>query len=197
MDVVRVFETRVSDRESGASLSCLSLLRSDWKDAKGPHWTAGDVAGSFTGDLGLDVIESFGPSALPFGVMGLLTSENADEFRAFAETGRMTNPREFFAQVDPAGLYEFAEYVVYAPLVTFEASPPVVGSLATIAGTAGTVGLGGTVGFAAVGVTPLVFLAVPAGIIVVGVAAAVSQGLRYHILRWMGVPDGDGNDESD
>jgi hypothetical protein len=37
--------------------------------------------------------------------------------------------------------------------------------------------------------SPLLFIYVPAGIIVVGVAAAFNEGLRYHIRRLMRVPD--------
>jgi hypothetical protein len=37
--------------------------------------------------------------------------------------------------------------------------------------------------------SPLLFVTVPAGIIVVGVAAAFTEGLRHHIRRAMRVPD--------
>lgn len=81
--------------------------------------------------------------------------------------------------------------MTYAPVVPFESSPLDAKSLAEIA-TASGGGATAAVGYAATG-DLLVLLVVPAAIILCGAARGVGQalniGLRYHLLRQMGVPD--------
>lgn len=86
---------------------------------------------------------------------------------------------------------QFAQHLAFAPIVPFENSPLAPKSLAEILVAAGT-SAGGAVGVLNTG-EPLVVLAVPAGIIIIGAARGISDGLRIglrsKVLKWMGVDD--------
>jgi hypothetical protein len=100
-------------------------------------------------------------------------------------------PREWYDWLDAQrrdnDFYRFAEYASYADLIPFEASPLDLRSLASIATAASPLGIGVAVAFAVFGSSPLLLVAVPAGMIVCGAAAGVSraleQGLRHRMLE--------------
>jgi hypothetical protein len=77
-------------------------------------------------------------------------------------------------------VFQFAEYVAFADVVPFESSPLALTSLAAIATKAakgGPVVLGTVTAFVAVGATPLLVLAVPAGIVLCGGAISFGKWL--------------------
>ncbi len=83
---------------------------------------------------------------------------------------------------------EFAEQLCNQPLVPYEESPLQVKSLATIA--TSPVAAGTFIGIAVAGLTPLLYISVPAGIVVCYVADGIGKGLRqglknrlYKMLR--------------
>jgi len=84
----------------------------------------------------------------------------------------------------------FRDYVLREPVVPVRSSPL---SLAALAALAGKAGAGVAIGFATGGPTPLLMITVPAGIVFVlvatGAGRGLSDGLRYRIRRWFGVPD--------
>jgi hypothetical protein len=84
--------------------------------------------------------------------------------------------------VDPA-LFDFAEELSFAEIVPFEFSPLSLQSLASIALRAaqgGAVSLGAVTAFIVVGQTPLLVVAVPAGIVLCGGAIAFGKWLDQH-----------------
>ena len=88
---------------------------------------------------------------------------------------------------------DFAQYLAYAPVIPFESSPLANRSLAEILTTSGGTATAAA-GYYATG-DLLVVLAVPVGIIVLGAAQGVSEGLRIglrsKVLAFMGVEDPD------
>lgn len=90
-----------------------------------------------------------------------------------------------------------AEQMTTEPMVPFEASPLGAESLLAVIGKGSGPAIGAAVAVAAFGATPLLLVAVPAGMIVggaaLGVGEALQLGLRNRLLRLMGVrpPEGD------
>jgi len=80
----------------------------------------------------------------------------------------------------------FADYVVFANVVPFESSPMALESLASIAAGGSIIGAGAAIGFALVAGSPLIFLAVPAGIILIGATSGVALGIQERIRRAIG-----------
>jgi hypothetical protein len=80
----------------------------------------------------------------------------------------------------------FSEYLICARIVPFESSPLSAESLGSIVMTTG-VGMGAYAGYVVAGHTPLLFVLVPAGMVLFGAAAgigkALEEGLRERILR--------------
>jgi hypothetical protein len=74
--------------------------------------------------------------------------------------------------------YRFAEYVSMARIVPFENSPLGGDTLGEIITRASGVGLGAYVGFAVGGGSALVFILVPAGMILFGASAGLARGLE-------------------
>jgi hypothetical protein len=130
-------------------------------------------------------------STLPLAVASVL--KEADNPPAAAQHFNLARAHlEAFA-TDHSGLLEFAEYVSYADVVPFESSPLSPDSLGKILTAGSGAGIGAGVALmVAGGPTPLLFVTVPAGMIVCGAAMGVSEalqkGLRYKILKLMGVP---------
>jgi hypothetical protein len=83
----------------------------------------------------------------------------------------------------------FAEFVAFERVIPFEESPLSLESLAKIVTTATGAGLGAFVGFVAFGSGPLLFVSVPAGMLICGaargVAQALEEGLRERLLVWL------------
>lgn len=73
---------------------------------------------------------------------------------------------------------DFAESLAYAPIIPFEASPLEGEALGTIVG---SFGVGATVGFIVAGPSPLLFITVPAGIIICEAARGAGSGLRQRL----------------
>jgi hypothetical protein len=88
-----------------------------------------------------------------------------------------------------ANYLQFAEMLTFAPLVPFEQSPISLDSVASVISKASGVGLGAYAGFVVVVNSPLIFVTVPAGMIIFGaahgVADALQKGLRDRVLKLM------------
>ncbi len=138
------------------------------------------------------VSDPISASTLPLAVASVL--KEADNPSAAAEHFNLARAHLEAFTADHAGLLEFAEYVSYADVVPFESSPLSPDSLGKILTAGSGAGIGAGVAImVAGGPTPLLFITVPAGMIVCGAAMGVSEalqkGLRYKILKLMGVPD--------
>jgi hypothetical protein len=88
-------------------------------------------------------------------------------------------------------LHRFAERVAFSRLVAAEASPLGAESVAGLLTTSTAGGGGVLIALQAVGATPMLLIAVPVGIVLIGaslgIAEALQTGLRSKILRRMGV----------
>jgi hypothetical protein len=132
-------------------------------------------------------------SMLPLAVASIL--KVADDPSAAVEHFNLARDYLQAFAVDHSELLAFAEYVSYADIVPFESSPLSPDSLGKILTAGSGAGIGAGVAImVAGGPTPLLFVTVPAGMIVCGAAMGVSEalqkGLRYRILKLMGVPSG-------
>ncbi len=129
-------------------------------------------------------------SALPLAIASVMKEEdNPSEAAQQFQLAKEHPPA--FAE-DHAELLAFAEYVCYASIVPFESSPLSGDSLGKILTSGSGAGIGAGVAImVAGGPTPLLFFTVPAGMILCGAAAGVSEGLqkglRHKILKLMGV----------
>ncbi|PCJ25085.1 MAG: hypothetical protein COA96_08040 [SAR86 cluster bacterium] len=75
------------------------------------------------------------------------------------------------------GYYEFAEYLSMVSVIPFENSPLGADSLGNLLKIGGY-GVGAYIGFVVGGTTPLLFITVPAGMVICGAAAGIGQGLE-------------------
>jgi hypothetical protein len=74
--------------------------------------------------------------------------------------------------------FEFAAYLAMTPVVPFENSPLSAESLGNLLTKAGGYGVGAYIGFITGGTTPLLFITVPAGMVICGAAAGIGRGLE-------------------
>jgi hypothetical protein len=110
-------------------------------------------------------------------------------------------PTTLLQQVLTPADREFGEQMAYARWLPFEQSPLDLESISTLVTSATGAGLGAYVGFVVAGPTPLLFVTVPAGMIICGAAKgladALEKGLRDRLLRWLkGEDQGDDSDQN-
>jgi hypothetical protein len=123
---------------------------------------------------------------LPLVIAAMLTPGTTPGARSWRSIGERPNAsRNLDARV-----LEFSEYVAYAEVVPFENSPLAPDSLAKLIASGGGAGVGAFIGIlAAGGPTPLLFITVPAGMIICGsaqgVADGASEGLRHRVREWI------------
>jgi hypothetical protein len=186
MKSVQFYETTVADPDSQNAFTFLTIPARSLPEGKVPN--AKEVARSLLPVADDDErITQIGPVeawSLPFFVDAAL--------------GRRLGPDisfEWNLRVNPPssrGPSAFAQHVVFDAVVPFESSPLRASSLAQLVGTGG--GATAVVSAILTG-DPILFIAVPAGIIVCGAAAGVAQalnlGLRAKILERMGYEDRD------
>jgi hypothetical protein len=105
-----------------------------------------------------------------------MTFEDIDSFQQGPPEDIVLKPEHYF----------FAEYLLFARIIPFEQSPIDLESLGNLITTASGVGVGAYVGFLVGGSGPLLFVTVPAGMIICGaasgVAKALEKGLKDRIL---------------
>ena len=201
----QTYETTIHDRDSGRAFSFITVpARSLGEDG-------GDVppVETVAQRLGLDrkpdrsprrrppILSDVSPWALPFAIDIALGRDEDDVYRwgPFFLEEHLFGPRGARERLGPSA---FAQYLAYARVVPFEASPLTPKSLSDLAAAGG--GIGGALGAYVTG-DPLLLLTIPTGIIVCGAARGVGQaleiGLRAKLLGLMNVDDPDNapNDE--
>jgi hypothetical protein len=187
VDIVSAYEVELTDRESGLSLHCMAVPGQALAEYGPPeHWL--DY-------LPVERLEQVGlPSDLSVALAAILL-EHEDAQQAAAVYRELHDPERWLAAWEGfrerlGPVLDFVEYAAYSPVVPLEQSPLDLHSLGSLLAGSSQVGGGAVLGIVvAGGASPLLFITVPAGIIVVGVAAAFTEGLRYHIRRLMRVPD--------
>jgi hypothetical protein len=143
-------------------------------------------------DLGVDDLIPIQPGNL-VPALAVCFEEPQDSLRLLRPYDYFQRRMRFSESISPDYL-AFAEYITLAPLVPFEQSPLTGVSLGTIFAT-GSIGvIGASLGLVlAGGPTPLLFITVPAGLIVcgaaMGVAEGLQQGLRRRLTRAIGGPE--------
>ena len=93
---------------------------------------------------------------------------------------------EYVAEIDPA-LYRFAARVTLEPVIPVESSPVSGTALAELVK---SVGASSALGYFAVGAHPLLLITVPVGVVLLGGARGIADGLRkgleHRIATWLG-----------
>lgn len=181
----QVFETVVVDQDGGAGVR-FTYVPTGAISRESP-WEPFESV--------MDELEMLDRTAIPIGwlppaLIALLRSDmgvtDPEELRRLWD---FEHPFEGLLQ-DPQ--VEFAYYLAYADLIPHRNSPLDVRSLASLAVTSAPGGLGGLIGFAAVGSGPLLLVTVPGGIVLAmaatGAGRAIGDALDHHIRRWLRVP---------
>jgi hypothetical protein len=129
--------------------------------------------------LGLQMEREIRPSGLAYGLARCFLNEDP-EFHEMIQGKRPVSP-EFVESV------KFSEVLAFAPVVPFQRNPLNLEALASVITGATGVGLGAFAGFVIGGGSPLIFVTVPAGMIIFGAAAGVAraleEGLRDRLER--------------
>jgi hypothetical protein len=184
MQVIQTYETTISSNDGNRGIACLVVpVRSIPKNES-----------DFQGEdrarrIGLQPIERVSPSQLPYAVAALIAASEQE-----------ANPLELYHKILQAPVsaaselvgietFQFAEEISCLPVVPFEQSPMDFASFAEIYATAGAVGLGAYAGFVAAGSTALLFVTIPAGMILFGAAAGIAlglqNGLKERVRKWL------------
>ena len=128
-------------------------------------------------------------SELPYAIASLLLRDEPEDVAQHFDLVRKRLP--VFIEDHPQVL-EFAEHVTFANVIPFEHSPLSGEALARLLSARSGAGIGvGVALMVAGGPTPLLFLTVPAGMIICGSAKGIADGLeegfRQKVRRLMGL----------
>jgi hypothetical protein len=186
MDIITAYEVEISDRDTGLALHCVALPGDAiaFDETGVPAWRE---------ELPLDTVaEVYLPSDASGALAAILLDPEHGDVAA-EWYGQLKHP-DYYAQAFerlPGYVLTFAEYAAVAPVIPLRQSPLELHSIASFMAGSSVTGGGAVLGIAvATGVaSPLLLVYGPLGIILVGGAVALSEGLRYHIRRLMRVPD--------
>jgi hypothetical protein len=186
LDVARLYESEVQDRATGVGIRFVTLPVESLAD---PDLL--DNPAEAMEVLGLKAIsDPVRASHIPYAVASILLRDNAT---AAAEHLELVLEHERAFANDHADVLAFAEYVTYANVVPVERSPLSGDSLGNLlaSGSGASAGLGLGI-MVAGGPTPLLFVTVPVGIILVmsakGIGGGLAEGLSYRIRKLLDVP---------
>ena len=176
-EFVRVFETTVAHPELDVSFEVFTVSGPEFAGASDR-----ERAHLWLEQIGLEVKSSWDAAGNLFSLAPRLVDEAS---KAGARlTGETSEGEEFPSSGDPR-LRHLADYVVFAPILPFEGSPL---ELQSIGGIAAQAGVGAAIGLAVGFGSPLIFVTVPGGIILVKIAShvgdAAGEVLKSHILRF-------------
>ena len=170
---IQIFETTIAARQSGYTFRFLTIPNRSLSSS--PDSNATIAADTLKEALNLQSLQPIGSSALPAAIMAMVQADiSADvgHLQAQAAFNQYLNPVS-----PPPHLLAFAEEVAFAEIVPFEESPLSLVSLAgQVAGYAKSpIAMGAFIGVLAGGMTPLLLVTVPAGIIICGAASAFAK----------------------
>jgi hypothetical protein len=183
MKMLQVFESTIfSDTTDHAVHLLVAPSRSfvSPKDLESPE--------GLLSDLNLVRVGPVSPANLAFALAALVSvgeNENESAERLFEFLRTPTVAASQTTQRSPDVV--FAEEITFSQMIPFEQSPIDLKSLGALVTKATGVGLGAYAGFVQFDGTPLLFVAVPAGMILFGAAAgvgrALEEGLRERVLK--------------
>jgi hypothetical protein len=189
MNPVQYYETTIQDNDSNLSAHVIVVPRRSLPESRVV------LTGSMESEtleepeylmrqLGFWPIREINPDQIPLLLAALLshvadlwgpiTDTSFEAARYYNVTQILENPN---AVPIPNADRAFAEYLSFERLIPFEQSPLDSLSLDQIAKASG-VTIGAYIGFVVAGPTPLLFLTVPAGMIICGAAAGIGAGLQ-------------------
>jgi hypothetical protein len=182
MDIVQTLETTVASRLTREALQFVVVPKR--------YFVNPGMLGepdSLIQELGLETREKLNTTSDLIALFSALLAVPTPTLE-FRKVGDLVVPSNLMdsARVD------LAHRAVEDPLIPFEESPLDFASIASLVSGASGVGIGAYVGFVVSGGTPLAIITVPGGMIIggaaAGIGAALEKGLRYKILKAMGVP---------
>lgn len=179
MDPAQTYETTIVDRQSNLAARFVVAPARSFRD--GGEWLQSPEGVQEA--LGMD--RALRPLAAPY-LPAVLAATFAPPSVAEDLTERLDWP-----EIDFRGLYlprwyggqsqavaDFLNYLAYAEVIPFEASPLDAKALASVVTSASGVGTGGYFGFLISGGGPIAVIAVPLGMIIGGAAAGVGRALE-------------------
>jgi hypothetical protein len=182
--IAQSFDTTLAERVSGAQVRFVTLPSRSIEGA-----LANVPIGEFLPALGL---RSIGMISNTFEIVDWLREQLTRDYDL--DAGFQFTTRQLSQY--PNDAEEFVRAVIFEDVVPFEESPLDLTSIAHLVQTASGVGIGAYAGFVVAGPTPLLFIALPVGMLIggsaAGIARALEAGLEYRILRLMGVPESHG-----
>ncbi len=190
MNVSQFYETSIVDRDTGSRIDVLVVPWRLLMDGRDPEpWER--TVETATSLLEVNAVQPIFPSALPR-VIAALLGDGPD--RPPARDARdVLRALDGPASIQPSqyAVHAFAEYVAYGDTIPTEGSDFRLHSLASLSVTvpAGMMSMA----VASVAGTPAAVVVGLASIVLVhaaqGIGEGLHEGLRYRILRRMGVPD--------
>jgi hypothetical protein len=172
MNLIQIYETTISDAAGRLVMTCLvlparSLVVND-RPAKPEQVRQA---------LDLKELKRVSPSALPYALGSLLAANEENQALQVYQT-LLESPMQKAQEVLGPDILSFSESACFEELIPFENSPLEPAALASLVKKASTTALGAYIGFVAVGPSPLLFISVPAGIIICGAAGGAGAGLK-------------------
>lgn len=187
MRVAQYYDTVVEDRETGSALRYIVIPARSFKNTA----TLRDRK-MLAQRLRFEVIQQLSASDLPRALLATLLEDRTEiAFTTFQ--WKFNRPAEIAPSKTDELRLAFAEYAAYEKLIPFEESPLSPEALASVALRGSGAAAGAMAAYVAFGNTPLVFVAVPAGMILCGAAAglakALHDGLEQQVRKLMGLPN--------
>jgi PASTA domain len=182
MTIFQIYETTIMSKDSEHAMQVLVLPKTSMPSMQTPV----PVETVFK-ELELRKLAGTDPSNLAHHLAVLLSQDlpETDLFQAIATA--VMEPQKSY-QLSENDL-RFAELMSFERIIPFEESPLELESLAKLATTASGAGLGAYIGFVVFGTSPLLFIAVPAGIVLCcaarGLGQGLEEGLRVKVREWL------------
>lgn len=176
MHIAQTYESTIVDAASGISAHVMVV------PARSLPSPLPEDAKDLFEQLGLRLVARLRPAGLSMYVLSVLSPDPLHQPEDPDRPPIIKVPDNVTAEQ-----LEFAEYLTCARVVPFEESPLSAESIGSIVTKASGTSIGAFMGFVVAGNTPLLFVFVPAGMILfgaaAGVASALEQGLRERVLK--------------
>ena len=169
MKISQIFETTIFNDETndqGKFLVIPAMVVRDLPNSREAYHRFADE------NLGFETITEIDHGRLVDAFASCLSADKDPEFKAWLDD---RSSREPISPENYDNDLEFEKYLAFSPVVPFRHTPLNLESVASLVTSATGVGLGAYAGFVVGGVSPLIFITVPAGMIIFGTAAGVAR----------------------